>query len=144
MAQHAGPSVTATAQASSALSLPADTYIYSLTQLRHSSSSSLTTACVASPSSLVLFDHSTLRPISHIPKCHSSVTALSTTGDEHLLTAGRDGLVKLWDTRSNAPSTTLHGEGGKGFSAVAGSGALVAAGTENDREGPSDVSVCLW
>ncbi|KAF2157544.1 WD40 repeat-like protein, partial [Myriangium duriaei CBS 260.36] len=101
-------------------------------------------ACIASPSSLVLFDNSTLSVTRHVKNCHDSVTAIA-AANQHVATAGRDGLVKLWDDRSKDVNATLVLQGdGKGLSAVAVSEHLVAAGTENTRDGPGDVSVLVW
>ncbi|GAM82281.1 hypothetical protein ANO11243_002600 [Dothideomycetidae sp. 11243] len=135
--------VNASLTTGSALSLPSDTYIYSLARLQSSSNSA---ACIASPSSLVLFDSNSLSAVHHIRKCHTdSVTALVSAGSR-FATAGRDGLVKLWDDRakSESASTTLRGKDGVGFSAIAASCNLIAAGTENTRDGPGDVSVLVW
>ena len=97
------PAVQAAQQASSTLQLAPDTYIYSLSRLSHAHDNSI--ACIASPASLVYFDSSNLSVTNHISKCHDSVTALAAAGDR-FATAGRDGLVKLWDGRGKARDAT--------------------------------------
>ncbi|PSK48636.1 hypothetical protein B9Z65_47 [Elsinoe australis] len=130
---------TAKQIASSDLSLPKDTYIYALAQLASS------IACIASDDSLNVLDLSTLKPKHKVSKCHSSVTSLaSVPGSQTLATAGRDGVVKVWDERQDRPSSTLSISNGQGISALAVNENFVAAGTENTKEGPGDVGVYVW
>lgn len=93
---------TAKQIASSDLSLPKDTYIYALAQLASS------IACIASDDSLNVLDPSMLNPKHKVSKCHNSVTSLaSVPGSQTLATAGRDGVVKVWDERQDKPLSTL-------------------------------------
>ncbi|KAF4548693.1 WD domain-containing protein 38 [Elsinoe fawcettii] len=121
------------------VSLPKDTYIYALARL----SSSI--ACIASDDTLSLLDTTTLKLKHKIESCHESVTSLtSVAGSKNLATAGRDGLVKVWDEKRESPITTLSIPNGQGISAIAVNENFVAAGTENTKEGPGDVGVYVW
>ncbi|KAF2218147.1 WD40-repeat-containing domain protein [Elsinoe ampelina] len=88
--------------ATSNVSLPPDTYIYALARLSNS------IACIASDDTIGLLDPTTLKVKHKISKCHKSVTSLTAvTGSQTLATAGRDGLVKVWDERKEASLSTL-------------------------------------
>ncbi|KAG8624289.1 hypothetical protein KVT40_007356 [Elsinoe batatas] len=125
--------------ATSNVSLPPDTYIYALARL----SSSI--ACIASDDTLGLLDPTTLKVKHKISQCHKSVTSLTAVpGSQTLATAGRDGLVRVWDERKEASLRTLSIPNGQGISAVAVNDNFVAAGTENTKDGPGDVGVYVW
>lgn len=89
---------TAKLVAESDLSLPKDSYIYSLRQ-----TNSFLTA-LSSDDSIRTFDPKTLQllPGGVIGSAHSSVTCLEPYSEDGnvLATAGRDGLVKCWDRRT--------------------------------------------
>lgn len=84
----------------SSLSLPVDSYIYSLTPARQG------LGVISSDDSLYLLDRETLTvlPGGHIPQIHDGVTCLKGFDDEGniLATAGHDGGIKFWDLRSKS------------------------------------------
>lgn len=96
---------TLKATASSSLSLPADSYIYSITP-----SSPGSFAAISSDDSLRVFDAangSLSHPSVIAAKSHrNGVTSLKTYAgnspqqQQLLVTGGRDGAVRLWDVRS--------------------------------------------
>jgi len=85
--------------ATSSLTLPLDSYIYSILPINHNAQ----IAAISSDDSLRIIDSITLKEISNriIPSVHGGVTCLTATKDDLncLLTAGRDGLVRYWDLR---------------------------------------------
>jgi WD40 repeat protein len=87
-------------QRHSALSLPGQSYIYSLAR-----GSGETLAAISSDSSLRLFDRHTLQllPNGVLENTHlgGGVTCLAEAGDggNLLATGGRDGRAKVWDVR---------------------------------------------
>lgn len=90
---------TLTATASSSLSLPADSYIYSIAP-----SAAGTFSAISSDDSLRVFDAASLSHVSLVTgKSHGDgVTALTPCGGGNqplLATGGRDGKVRLWDSR---------------------------------------------
>ncbi|RJE18693.1 WD repeat protein [Aspergillus sclerotialis] len=94
--------------AASSLSLPPDSYIYSI-----DASSSGSFAAISSDDSLRVFDAGSLDLISLVSaKTHDGgVTSLRTysAGDHPLLTTvGRDGLAKLWDLRTGNSSAVVN------------------------------------
>lgn len=83
--------------ASSGLSLPADTYIYSLAR-----TTSLC-AAISSDDSLRYFDPTNLSLVHTVSKAHQGITCLKATSDgKGLVTAGRDGTVRFWDERGKS------------------------------------------
>lgn len=91
---------TLKATAASALSLPAESYIYSI-----AASAPGSFAAISSDDSLRVFDAANLDRVSVIsPKTHDGgVTSLRSyaAGESPLLvTGGREGKVKLWDVRA--------------------------------------------
>lgn len=83
--------------ASSGLSLPADTYIYSLAR-----TTSLC-AAISSDDSLRYFDPTNLSLVHTVSKAHQGITCLKVTSDgKGLVTAGRDGTVRCWDERGKS------------------------------------------
>ncbi|PNS17327.1 hypothetical protein CAC42_7010 [Sphaceloma murrayae] len=124
---------------SSDLSLPKDTYIYALAKLSNS------VACIASDDSLHFLDEHSLKTKHRVASAHASVTSLAfVPGSQTLATAGRDGVVKVWDQRQNTSIKNLPIPNGQGISALAVNDNFVAAGTENTKEGPGDVGVYVW
>ena len=93
---------------SSNLNTPAGTYIYDI--VAHGPS---TLAAISSTNALHIFDANTLAVRSTIPSVQNGVTCLKSIDANVLLTAGRDGLVKLWDTRVGGGSEC--GKLGKGL-----------------------------
>jgi WD40 repeat protein len=94
--------MTAKQLASSGLSLPNDTYIYSLART--------TTLCAAisSDDSLRYFDPSNLSLVHTVAKAHQGITCLKTTSDgKGLITAGRDGTVRCWDERAKSAGVQM-------------------------------------
>ncbi|THW03002.1 WD40 repeat-like protein [Aureobasidium pullulans] len=125
--------------ASSGLSLPADTYIYSLAR-----TTSLC-AAISSDDSLRYFDPTNLSLVHTVSKAHQGITCLKATSDgKGLVTAGRDGTVRCWDERGKSAGLQMTDPRGAGISALACRDTLIAAGTESTKEGLGDVSVLLW
>lgn len=95
------------ATAASSLSLPADSYIYSIAASAPGSFSA-----ISSDDSLRVFDAASLDHVSLVAaKTHDGgVTSLRSygAGDQPLLaTGGRDGKVKLWDLRNGTGSAVV-------------------------------------
>lgn len=81
--------------AASNLSLPADTYIYSLAR------SASGCAVISSDDSLRVFDPSNLSLVHTAAKAHKGLTCLRADSQGRgYVTAGRDGAVKCWDERA--------------------------------------------
>lgn len=104
---------TLQATASSSLSLPPGTYIYAIaaTSPPSSGAQSQQFATISSDDSLRLFDGHSLQPTAVVAaKSHDGgVTALKEypeIGPQGFLlaTAGRDGVVRLWDVRAGGTS----------------------------------------
>ena len=128
--------------AASTLGTPQDTYLY---QLARTQTSQSTFGTIGSDDSLRLFDTPSLKPVNTFQSCNHGVSCLNTFNEITFLTAGRDATVRFWDPRSSAQASQHIVEPkGAGFSAVVGCGVLVAAGTENLKEGPGDVTVLLY
>ena len=90
--------------AQSSPSLPANSYIYTVTP----AGSNLSAIC--SDDSLRVFDPLTLQSISDrtVSHVHEGMTCLAEHGESScLFTAGRDGLVKAWDHRSGQRALEL-------------------------------------
>lgn len=86
---------TAKQLTSSTLSLPPDTYIYTLARLQNSC------AAISSDDTLTYLDPSNLSISSQVKNANRSITSLCATYDgAGVATAGRDGLVRVWDPRS--------------------------------------------
>ena len=82
------------------LSTPPGTYIYDLVP-----QGAANTAAISSTDSLHIFNASTLQPLCTIPDTHAGgVTCLKALDEHVLVTAGRDGMVKMWDARSGKMS----------------------------------------
>lgn len=85
--------------AASTLSLPPDTYIYSIVPTSNNA-----LAAISSNDSLSIFDATTLAvlPSGHFADVHEGVTCLQKWADDenYLVTAGRDHHVRCWDSRS--------------------------------------------
>ncbi|KAF2720475.1 WD40 repeat-like protein [Polychaeton citri CBS 116435] len=144
--------------AESTLDAPPDTYFY---RLAHQP---VGAAVIGSDDALRLFDPRTLKAAATIKSCNAGVTCLETFGartqghsSEHqqqqhqnvFTTAGRDGLVRLWDTRASTRTPALHLSEPRSapISALichSANGNLIAAGTESTKEGLGDVSVVVY
>ncbi|KAJ5238328.1 hypothetical protein N7468_002947 [Penicillium chermesinum] len=85
--------------AASSLSLPADSYIYSI-----AASAPGAFAAISSDDSLRVFNASNLDNVSVVsPQTHEAgVTSLRSYDSNLLVTGGREGKVKVWDVRSKA------------------------------------------
>ena len=87
--------------ASSSLALPPDSYIYSILDTKSIASN---LAAISSDDSLRIFDPQTLQVVSGgiFEKVHEGLTCARALNDEGhaLATAGRDGLVRGWDSRT--------------------------------------------
>lgn len=123
--------------ADSTLGTEPDTYLYSLAQTGN------TFATVGSDDSLRLFDIS-LRPIKNVISAHSGISCLAAFGSEGIATAGRDGMVRIWDARAERSGLEATEPRGNAFSALISRDHFVAAGTESTKEGLGDVSVLLY
>lgn len=104
---------TLQATAASSLSLPADSYIYSI-----AASALGAFAAISSDDSLRVFDAADIDRVSVIsPKTHdagvTSLRSYSTSDPQLLVTGGREGKVKVWDVRSKAAVVEM--ETGKSF-----------------------------
>ncbi|KAF2272627.1 WD40 repeat-like protein [Westerdykella ornata] len=110
-------------------------------------------AITASDDSLRFLDPATLSllPAGVITKVHESVTCLERADDAAgnlLVTAGRDGTVKMWDGRLRAKGACVlrvdvpH----KLVSAIVCDyeKSFLAAGIENPNDGPGDTPVYIW
>ncbi|KAL1590980.1 hypothetical protein WHR41_00095 [Cladosporium halotolerans] len=127
--------------AESNLSTPPDTYLYTLAR------TGADFATIGSDDSLRIFSLPDLKPVRTYASAHTGISCLTTASDgTTLITAGRDGLIRLWDPRSASPKPTLElrEPKGAGFSALACAGHLLAAGTESTKEGLGDVSVLVY
>ncbi|KAI6839175.1 hypothetical protein KC340_g17977 [Hortaea werneckii] len=136
--------------ASSTLGSEPDTYFYSLARTGTNS-----LATIGSDDTLRIFDPSTLRNITaaRIPGSGLSCLQTFSASDQTLATAGRDGTIRLWDTRSSSggggsggckPISQIPEPHGRAFSALASHSHILAAGTESTKEGLGDVSVLLY
>lgn len=133
---------------SSSLGAQPDTYLYKLAQATDNAN---LFATIGSDDALRLFDPS-LRSLSTFSKCHTGLsTLISLPGQPStFVTAGRDGLIKVWDARQptsiRKPALQLAEPSARPISALTASaqGPLLAAGTESNKEGLGDVSVLVF
>ncbi|KAK3049226.1 hypothetical protein LTR09_009404 [Extremus antarcticus] len=122
--------------ASSTLGTPPDTYLYSLAQ------AGSTFATIGSDDTLRLFDIS-LNPLRKVSSAHAGLSCL-TSFASGFATAGRDSLIRTWDTRAQRSNIQLSDPRGAGISSIACHDNLIAAGTESIKEGLGEVSVLLF
>lgn len=122
--------------AASALGTPADTYLFSLARAGNN------LATIGSDDALRLFDHA-LRVISVAQPRGSGLSCLKAFGDRGLATAGRDGTVRIWDSRSKQVAQLSEPQG-RAISAIACHEHVIAAGNESASEGLGNVSVLLF
>ena len=88
--------------ASSSLSLPPDTYIYSLARTQSGC------AAISSDDSLRVFDPSSLSLIHTAANAHKGLTCLEADSQGRgYVTAGRDGAVKCWDDRAKSAGAVM-------------------------------------
>lgn len=101
----------ASQMASSNLSLPKDSYIYSVIPIHGTP----ILAAISSDDSLRLFDAASLRLKSDglLDKVHDGITCLKAfSGDQScVLTAGRDAAVRCWDLRSKQAAFAIEHRG---------------------------------
>lgn len=116
----------------------ADTYLYSLARTADTA-----LATIGSDDTLSLLDASNLRLLQSAKRCHSGVACLAAGGSSHLVTGGRDGLVRCWDTRAEKVAEFAEPKG-NGISSIACVDHYIAAGTESLKEGLGDVSVLVY
>ncbi|KAK2853345.1 hypothetical protein FQN49_005159 [Arthroderma sp. PD_2] len=126
---------------SSSLSLPGESYIYSLCP---SGPSSL--AAISSDNSLRRFDRSTLNllPGGVVKDTHpAGVSSLCAAGEGLLATCGKDGTVKVWDARSSGAVAVFEADKGMPLLSLAcnASSHSIVAGTELVK---SDAFVLFW
>lgn len=127
--------------AQSNLSTPADTYLYTLARTGSDY------ATIGSDDSLRIFNIPDLKSTRTYASAHKGISCLTPAADgTNLFTAGRDGLIRIWDPRNPSPKPILelHEPKGAGFSALACAGNFLAAGTESTKEGLGDVSVLVY
>ncbi|KAF2730244.1 WD40 repeat-like protein [Polyplosphaeria fusca] len=140
---------------SSNLGLPSNSYIYKILStaprqdpLTYSTTDRL--AVISSDDSLRLLDPATLDvvPDGVITKASESVTCLERGDDPSgniVATAGRDGLVKLWDKRSKGNVLVVQSPSKLISSIVCNIPSnLIAAGIENPDDGPGVSPVYIW
>ncbi|MCJ1398340.1 hypothetical protein MMC11_001538 [Xylographa trunciseda] len=133
--------VTARPFATSSLTLPINSYIYSIKAVGPS------LAAISSDDSLRVFDPVTLQINSdHVfENAHAGVTCLENVGPsaESVFTAGRDGYARCWDLRSGKKTVELKDDKAAPILslAVAPGGTAVAAGTELTH---SQATVQIW
>lgn len=118
------------------LDIAAGTYLYALAQ----NSSSFAT--IGSDDSLRLFDGS-LNLLHKVDSAHAGISRLASFGPG-FATAGRDAVVRLWDSRVKKVATDIAEPKGAQISALACHESLIAIGTESTKEGLGDVSVLLY
>ncbi|GAB1734849.1 hypothetical protein NU195Hw_g9082t1 [Hortaea werneckii] len=124
---------------SSTLGSGPDTYFYTLAR----TGSSLAT--ISSDDTLRIFDPATLRSTTTARTPRSGLSSLQPITNHTLATAGRDGVIRLWDTRTCKPSLQIpEPHSSRPFSALANHSHILAAGTESAKEGLGDVSVLLY
>jgi len=126
----------AKAVAASDLGTPSGEYLYALAQIGDCF------ATIGSDDSLRLFNPS-LKPIATVKTRNAGLSCLKAFSDRAFTTAGRDGVIRIWDTRAKQ-AAQLHDSQGRSISALACREHIVAAGTESDKEGLGDVSVLLY
>ena len=123
-------------RASSNLGTAPDTYLYSLAR------SGDILATIGSDDAVRLFGPD-LKSIQSIPAAHRGIACLASCGAS-FATGGRDGAVRCWDGRGRKVGVEIAEPKGRGIASIACWGDLIAAGTENEKEGMGDVSVLVW
>jgi WD40 repeat protein len=127
--------------AQSSLSTPPDTYLYTLARTGSDF------ATIGSDDSLRIFSVPGLKLTRTYASAHKGISCLISAPDGvNLFTAGRDGVIRLWDPRNPSPKPVLEirEPKGAGFSALACAGNFLSAGTESTKEGLGDVSVLVY
>lgn len=122
--------------ADSTLGSAPNTYLYSLARRGD------TFATIGSDDSLRLFDIS-LNLLNKVQPAHSGISCLASS-DIGFVTAGRDGVIRIWDLQSPNPSLQIFEPKSRGFSSITHHGHYLAAGTESIKEGLGDVSVLIY
>ncbi|KAK5678535.1 hypothetical protein LTS10_008979 [Elasticomyces elasticus] len=118
------------------LSTPPDTYLFALARVGNC------LATIGSDDALRLFDPA-LRSVASAQPRNAGLSCLKAFSDNAFATAGRDGIIRLFDSRAKQ-AAQLSEPQGRSISALACHGNVIAAGTENDKEGLGDVSVLLY
>ncbi|KAF2113829.1 WD40-repeat-containing domain protein [Lophiotrema nucula] len=137
------------------LGLPPNSYIYKVITtarrqdpLTYSETGSL--ALISSDDSLHFIDPGTLNvlPDGVITKVNESVTCLERADDPAsnvVVTAGRDGLIRLWDRRTKEKISFIQSPHKLISSLVCNNPrSFIAAGIENPDDGPNSSPVYVW
>ncbi|KAI0332472.1 WD40 repeat-like protein [Cubamyces sp. BRFM 1775] len=142
------PSFRASSTPIRSTKLPADAYILSIASLP-----SYYAASASSPSNAIhLFDKARLQNVQTLAGHESSITTLRTVPNvanaatHALLSAGKDGAVKVWDERSGSAALRMTASSAGTASGllscdVSADGLTIAAGTELQGE---DASILYW
>ncbi|KAF2646605.1 WD40 repeat-like protein [Massarina eburnea CBS 473.64] len=138
---------------SSNLGLPPNSYIYKIIStaprqdpLTYSRTDQL--AVISSDDSLCFLDSATLNPNGVIKNVNDKVTCLERANDlpsNIVATAGRDGLLQLWDKRSRQRVMSVQSPHKLISSIVCDyQKNFIAAGIENPDDGPNSSPVYVW
>ncbi|KAK3672809.1 hypothetical protein LTR78_007395 [Recurvomyces mirabilis] len=122
---------------SSSLGSAPDTYLYSLAHI-----GGHCLATIGSDDTLRLFD-AALKGTATTQVRNAGLACLKSFSDQAFITAGRDGVIRLWDSRAKQVAQ-LNESQDRGISAIACHDHIIAAGTESNKEGLGDVSVLLY
>lgn len=122
--------------ASSNLGSGPNTYLYAMAHCADA-----TLATISSDDRLYRLDANTLKTI-HTAS-HSGVACLHSGGRPHLVTGGRDGLIRCWDNRAKQVAQFAEPRS-NGISSLACVDNYIAAGTESTKEGLGEVSVLVY
>lgn len=122
--------------ASSTLGSAPDTYLYALARIGDCF------ATIGSDDALRIFDPTLKVRYTAQPR-NSGLSCLKAFSSSTCATAGRDGTIRLWDSRAKQASTLTEPQG-RAISALACHENVIAAGTESAKEGLGDVSVLLY
>ncbi|TKA74018.1 hypothetical protein B0A55_06175 [Friedmanniomyces simplex] len=121
----------------SSLGTPPDTYLYALARVGDC------LATIGSDDALRLFDPA-LKPVATAQPRNAGLSCLQAFSTSAFATAGRDGVIRLWDTRAKQAAHHFSEPQGRSISALASHEHIIAAGTESNKEGLGDVSVLLY
>lgn len=122
----------------SSIGIP-NTYLYALAKHTHTN----LLATIASDDSIRFLDADSLKTLQIIGGAHRGIACLGAGHASHFITAGRDGMVRCWDSRMKQ-AIQMADPRANGISALACHHHYIAAGTESLKEGLGDVSVLLF
>ncbi|EME82985.1 uncharacterized protein MYCFIDRAFT_35989 [Pseudocercospora fijiensis CIRAD86] len=100
-------------------------------------------ATITSDDQLHVIDAASLKTLKSTNTCHTGVSCLKSGLHSSLVTGGRDGLVRCWDSRAKQVAQLIEPQS-RGISSLACHDRYIAAGTESTKEGLGDVSVLLF